>query len=139
MEPMFGVRAFQQASISPDGKRVIWVESLSGPRNLPSANSAIYAADVNVPAAAKRITASDGKAAHEEHDAAWSADSQRIVFLSDAGSPGQLQLFTADASGGAQKQLTHLKGFLSGPACRRTGRPLPCFLPRMQRAPRVRL
>jgi dipeptidyl aminopeptidase/acylaminoacyl peptidase len=115
MRAMFGVRAFQQAAISPDGKYVAWVESLPGAGNAPSSNSAIYLAATDSAAVAKRITAGDGKAAHEEHDLAWSADSKRIAFLSDAGSPGQLQLFIVDASGGAPQQLTHLKGFLSAP------------------------
>jgi dipeptidyl aminopeptidase/acylaminoacyl peptidase len=117
MRAMFGVRAFEQAAISPDGKNVAWVESLPGPGNAPSSNSAIYVESTNAGAVARRMTAGDGKAAREEHDLAWSRDSKRIAFLSDAGSPGQLQLFAADASGGsAAKQLTHLKGFLSAPA-----------------------
>jgi dipeptidyl aminopeptidase/acylaminoacyl peptidase len=117
MRAMFGVRAFEQAAISPDGKNVAWVESLPGPGNAPSSNSAIYVESTNAGSVARRMTAGDGKAAREEHDLAWSRDSKRIAFLSDAGSPGQLQLFAADASGGsAAKQLTHLKGFLSAPA-----------------------
>jgi dipeptidyl aminopeptidase/acylaminoacyl peptidase len=112
---MFGVRAFPQVAISPDGKRVAWVESLPGPGNTPSSNSAIYIAATHSAAVAQRITAGDGKAARQEHDVAWSADNQRIAFLSDAGSPGQLQLFIVAANGGAPKQLTHLKGFLSAP------------------------
>jgi dipeptidyl aminopeptidase/acylaminoacyl peptidase len=115
MHGMFGVRAFPQAAISPDGKRVAWVESLPGPGNTPSSNSAIYIAATDSAAVARRITAGDGKAAREEHDVAWSADNQRIAFLSDAGSPGQLQLFIVAANGGAPKQLTRLKGFLSAP------------------------
>jgi dipeptidyl aminopeptidase/acylaminoacyl peptidase len=117
MRAMFGVRAFEQAAISPDGKNVAWVESLPGPGNAPSSSSAIYVESTNAGSVARRMTAGDGKAAREEHDLAWSRDSKRIAFLSDAGSPGQLQLFAADASGGsAAKQLTHLKGFLSAPA-----------------------
>src|SRR5580700_620253 len=116
MRAMFGVRAFQQAAISPDGTAVAWVESLPGPGNAPSSHSAIYVASTNAGAVARRITAGDGRAAREEHDLAWSADNKRIAFLSDAGSPGQLQLFVLDASGGsAPKQLTHLKGFLAAP------------------------
>jgi len=115
MHGMFGVRAFPQAAISPDGKRVAWVESLPGPGNTPSSNSAIYIAATHSAAVAQRITAGDGKAARQEHDVAWSADNQRIAFLSDAGSPGQLQLFIVAANGGAPKQLTQLKGFLSAP------------------------
>src|SRR3984885_12018297 len=116
MRAMFGVRAFQQAAISPDGKAVAWVESLPGPGNAPSSRSAIYVASTNAGAVARRITAGDGRAAREERDLAWSADNKRIAFLSDAGSPGQLQLFVLDAGGGsAPKQLTHLKGFLAAP------------------------
>jgi len=116
MRAMFGVRAFQQASISPDGKHVAWVESLPGSGNAPSSNSALYIAATHSAAVRKPITAGDGKAAREEHDLAWSVDSKRIAFLSDAGSPGQLQLFIVEASGGTPKQLTHLKGFLSAPS-----------------------
>jgi dipeptidyl aminopeptidase/acylaminoacyl peptidase len=115
MHSMFGVRAFQQASISLDGKRIAWVESLSGAGSAPSANSAIYVADVATSTAPKRVSAGDGKTPHEEHDVAWSPDNKHIAFLSDANSRGQLQLFTADANGAAPKQLTHLKGFLSAP------------------------
>jgi dipeptidyl aminopeptidase/acylaminoacyl peptidase len=123
MRAMFGVRAFQQAAISPDGKNVAWVESLPGPGNAPSSHSAIYVESTNAGAVARRITAGDGKAAREEHDLAWSRNSKRIAFLSDARSPGQLQLFVADADGGgAPKQLTHLKGFLSAPGWSPDGR-----------------
>jgi dipeptidyl aminopeptidase/acylaminoacyl peptidase len=117
MRAMFAAGAFEQATISPDGKNVAWVESLPGPGNAPSSKSAIYVEPTNAGAVARRLTAGDRKAAREEHDLAWSGDSKRIAFLSDAQSPGQLQLFVVDASGGgAAKQLTHLKGFLSAPA-----------------------
>src|ERR1700683_3617118 len=113
---MFGVRTFQQAEISADGKSAAWVESLPGPGGMPSSDSAIYVVDLNAPDAAKRITAGDGKVAHEEHDIAWSPDGKRIAFLSDAATNGQLQLFVANVADGSAKQLTHLKGFLASPA-----------------------
>jgi dipeptidyl aminopeptidase/acylaminoacyl peptidase len=133
VDAMFGVRDFQQAEISPDGKRVAWVESLPGPGGAPSPNSAIYIADVTAPTTKRRITAGDGKAPHEEHDIAWSTDSKQLAFLSDAPKVGQLQLFIVSVSGtqvakgpaarkaaskqeaAAAKQLTHVKGFLAGP------------------------
>jgi len=115
VDALFGMREFQQAEISPDGKHVAWVESLPGPGGAPSDNAAIYVADLSAPAAARRITAGDGKVAHEEHDVAWSPDSKRLAFLSDVAKKGQLQLCLATLSGSPVRQLTHLKGFLSGP------------------------
>jgi dipeptidyl aminopeptidase/acylaminoacyl peptidase len=115
VEAMFDLHEFQQTEISPNGKRVVWVESLPGRGGAPSYNAAIYVAELSAPAAAKRISAGDGKAAHEEHDIAWSPDSKRLAFLSDAVGTGQLQLYVADISGGPAKQLTHVKGFLSTP------------------------
>ena len=137
VDAMFSVRDFQQAEISPDGKRVAWVESLPGAGGAPSPNSAIYVADLSAPTTKKRITAGDGKVPHEEHDIAWSADSKQLAFFSDAPKAGQLQLFIIPVSipvPGARpakgpathkaaskqeaptaKQLTHIKGFLSGP------------------------
>jgi dipeptidyl aminopeptidase/acylaminoacyl peptidase len=116
MRAMFGVRAFQQASISPDGKRVAWVEAITGAGDETSTGSAIYVAELDMLNKSKRITAGDGKTAHDEHDVAWSADSKHLAFLSDAVSRAQLQVFVVGAEGGKAKQLTHLKGFLSGPA-----------------------
>jgi len=122
MRAMFGVRAFQQASISPDGKRLAWVESLADPEGVPSPHSAIYLTDLNVSTPPRRITVSDGKIPHEEHDVAWSPDSKRIAFLSDGGADDQLELFVADATGGEARQLTNLRGFLAAPAWSPDGR-----------------
>jgi dipeptidyl aminopeptidase/acylaminoacyl peptidase len=116
MRSMFGVRPFQQAAISPDGKRVAWVESSAEEGAEPSTGSAIYVSELNSANKAKRISAGNGGTSYEEHDVAWSADSKRLVFLSDATSKGQLQVFSVEIADGKPKQLTHLKGFLSGPA-----------------------
>jgi dipeptidyl aminopeptidase/acylaminoacyl peptidase len=115
VDALFGMREFQQAEISPDGKRVAWVESLPGPGGAPSDNAAIYVAELGARSTARRITAGDGKAPHEEHDIAWSPDSKRLAFLSDAPKTGQLELCVAELSGSPARQLTHLKGFLSAP------------------------
>jgi len=117
LRAMFDVRSFSGAEISPDGKRVAWVENLPGPGGAPSSDTAIYVADVNAPEHPARISAGDGKVSHEEHDAVWSPDGKRIAFLSDAASHGQLQLFVVDSAGAKAKpkQLTHFKGFVSDP------------------------
>src|SRR3979490_1165877 len=81
------VRAFHETAISPDGRRVAWVEGVSGTdgttaifmRALPSGHP-------------PRITAAPAKP-HEESGIAWSPDSESLAFLSDAATPHQLQLW----------------------------------------------
>ena len=135
MQAMFGVRQFNQAEISPDGKRVAWVESLPGPGGAPSSNSAIFVADVAAPGSPRRLTAGDGKAAHAEGNAAWSPDGKRIAFLSDAAKSGQLQLYIADGAGGTPRQLTHLKGDLDAPAFSPDGKTIALLF--IENAPRA--
>jgi len=113
---MFDVRAFQQASISPHGRHVAWVESQTDPEGASSTKSIIYVMDLTTQRAIKRVTVGDGKSSHEEHDLAWSPDSKQIAFLSDAAEQGQLQLFVTDVTRNLSRQLTRLKGFLSAPA-----------------------
>ncbi len=113
---MFGVHEFQGAEISPDGKRVAWVETLTGKDGAPSPNSAIYLAELKAPTAARRISAGAGGFAHAEHDIAWSPESRQLAFLSDSKKAGQLQLYVAATAGGAPRRLTQVKGFLASPA-----------------------
>jgi dipeptidyl aminopeptidase/acylaminoacyl peptidase len=116
MQAMFGVHSFHQAEISPNGKMVAWAESLPGPGGAPSANSAIYVANTDGTGTPRRITGGDAKAAHQEHDLAWSPDSSKLAFLSDAAQKGQLQLFIASVNGSTPaKKLTNFKGFVSDP------------------------
>jgi dipeptidyl aminopeptidase/acylaminoacyl peptidase len=115
VEAMFGVHEFSQVVISPDGKQVAWVESLTEKNGAPSANSAIYIADLKDPKAARRVSAGSADVPHAESDVAWSPDSKRIAFLSDAAKPGQAQLYIAGAAGGAARRMSSLKGYLASP------------------------
>jgi dipeptidyl aminopeptidase/acylaminoacyl peptidase len=116
LESLYAVRSFQQASVSPDGKRLAWVESFHSQDHGESRNTLIYVTDLGGSSASRhRLTAGDGKRACEESSVAWSPDSERIAFLSTCGDPGQRQLHVASASGGAVRKLTNLTGFLSSP------------------------
>jgi len=112
---MFNVHDFSEVRISPDGKQVAWVESLPDKNGAMSANSAIYLADLKNPGAARRISATAAGVAHGEGDVAWSPDSKRIAFLSDAEKAGQPQLYVVSAAGGAAKRLTQFKGNVNSP------------------------
>jgi len=124
------VRQFQQAAISPDGGRVAYVEALPG-----AGKSAIYVAGLQSAAALRiRISAGDGKTAHDEHGLVWSPDGKQIAFLSDREKKEQLQLYVAPAGGGPAKQLTHLTGFLQGPTWSPDGKRLAVLFTKTPRA-----
>jgi len=96
---LFATRRFEQVMISPDGKRVAWVETLIGKDGAPSGNTAIYVAGVEAKAPPRRLRAGVGAGDHEEGSVAWSLDSKRVAFLSDAVKAGQRQLYVANVSG----------------------------------------
>ena len=90
------VRNYRETAISPDGKRVAWVEGFDGAGEPSSGHSGIFVADLasggGMP---RRITAGDGKAGCAEHSIAWSPDGGRLAFLSDHDKAGQLQVYVA--------------------------------------------
>jgi dipeptidyl aminopeptidase/acylaminoacyl peptidase len=106
---------FEQAAISPDASKVAWIETLTSKDGAPSGNSAIYVKNLASAAAPQRITAGAANTNHAEGGLAWSPDSKRLAFLSDAAKKDQLQLYIV-APGGAPKKLTDVKGFLDAPS-----------------------
>jgi dipeptidyl aminopeptidase/acylaminoacyl peptidase len=115
-EALFAMQAIREVSISPDGQRVAWVESLHGAKGVPSPHSTISVKTLSTPdATLTRITANCGNQACEEHDIAWSPDSHALAFLSNAQSSEQLELYVAGAGGGAARRLTDLNGALAKP------------------------
>jgi dipeptidyl aminopeptidase/acylaminoacyl peptidase len=105
---LFSGKTFDQTAISPDGSKVAWVESRTG------GTSEIYVSTITG-ANVRRVTARKNGAALAEDSIAWSPDSKRIAFLSDAAQPGQAQLYVAGAAGGPATRLTRVKGFLAFP------------------------
>jgi dipeptidyl aminopeptidase/acylaminoacyl peptidase len=105
--------AFDQAAVSPDGKKVAWVEELRDKNGADRGNSAIFATTIGDKSAVRKITAAT--APHAESDIAWAPDSRRIAFISDALKPGQSQLYLQGAAGWPAKRLTDVKGTLNAP------------------------
>ena len=97
-------KRYLEAAISPDGSHVAYVEAAAAP-----SQSAIYIAP------RVRVSAGDGKTAHDEHAIAWSPDGKQLAFLSDREKKEQLQLYVVPSSGGPARQVTHLKGLLADP------------------------
>ena len=124
LDSLFAVRTFKQVAISPNGKKVAWVENLKGPDQEPTGNSAIYVATLGSSERLRRISAGDGSTDYAERDIAWSPDSQKLAFLSDKDNSHQLQLYISDATGHAARQLTRLTGFLASPSWSPDGKTL---------------
>ncbi|QSQ18400.1 S9 family peptidase [Myxococcus landrumensis] len=101
---------FRQVVMSPDGKRVAWVEpALTG-------GSHIYVLEPGGEApVAGRVWACPESRACEEDSLAWSPDSRRLAFLSDAHQGGQQQLYVTDIKEGVARKLTSFEGPLASP------------------------
>ncbi len=96
-------KTFDQTAISPDGKQVAWVEN-------SKEGSAIFISAISG-GTSRRITAGG----QSESAIAWSPDSKQIAFLSDAGNPGQPQIYVVNGGGASPRKLTSVKGFLASP------------------------
>jgi len=114
IEALAAAGSFGQVAISPDGRKVAWVEQLRDSRGVETENSAIFQATVDQKAPARKITASPGPPC-QESDIAWAPDSRRLAFLSDREKPGQPQLYLEGSGGQPAKRLTRVKGFLAAP------------------------
>ena len=114
-QSLFKVQHFDQAAISPDGKRVAWVEIRGDADGAPTGKQDIFLQDVSAAGKPMRVTAGTSSAHFNEGNVAWSSDSQRSAFTSDALKSGQPQLYVASAVGGAPRKLTSVKGFLADP------------------------
>ena len=108
IDTLFAAKKFDQAAISPDGKLVTWVETIK------PGSSAIYVAPASG-GTPRRITAGGGTGSYSENSVAWSPDSKRIAFLSDAARAGQNQLYAISAGGGQATKLTNGRGLFASP------------------------
>jgi dipeptidyl aminopeptidase/acylaminoacyl peptidase len=115
LDTLFAARTFEQTAISPDGKKVAWVETLVGKDGAPTGNTAIYLADRESDAPPRRVTAASANITRAEGSVAWSPDSKSLAFLSDATKPGQLQVYVVPSTSGPAKKLTTVKGLLATP------------------------
>lgn len=108
-------RRFDQAAISPNGKRVAWIGPADDATGPAASGDGLYVRDLERAGASPvRINAGD-LTKSDVADVAWSADSRMLAFLCATAS-GQWQLCIAGADGQSARKLTDLKGDLADPA-----------------------
>jgi len=109
LEELASVRPFDRVAISPDGKRIAWIEEIIENRK-DTGNSAIFLADAKGGTAPLRISAARPAS---ERELVWSPDSASVAFLSDREKKGQMQLYVT--ANGRTRKSTGLKGYLTDP------------------------
>jgi len=134
-------RTFEQVAISPDGKKVAWVESLSK-EGTETGNTAIFVKGLLSGEQPTRVTTAIGGTREnvkylprQESSVAWSPDSTRVAFLSDGLKPGQLQLCLKDLRDGSIRRITNVKGFLDAPRWSPDGKTIAVLV--IENAPRA--
>jgi dipeptidyl aminopeptidase/acylaminoacyl peptidase len=104
-------RSVSQVAVSPDGKRLAWIEVAAGSQE-------IRVARLDDLKKSERVTVS----AHAgepcvENDLVWAPDSKGLAFLSDCGnSDKQANLFLTRLDGEPARRLTDLQGIADAPA-----------------------
>ncbi len=94
-----------QVAISPDGKRLAWIE-----------DTEIRVAPRDDLSQSERVTAAAKPEQHcRENQITWSPDAQSLVFFSDCAKPGQSDLYLA-RQGSPARRLTELKGYVEAPS-----------------------
>ena len=104
-------RNVAQVAISPDGKRLAWIEG-------PTAGSTIWVAPVEDTKKTKRVTAATKPGERcRESEIAWEPDSKALAFFSDCAAPDdQMDLYLSRLDGNPARRLTELRGYESSPA-----------------------
>ncbi len=108
LEQLGKVRTIAQVRISPEGRHVAWTVNGNGSRS----EGGIYIAAVGEHGG-KKLAPSLCEQACTQRDLAWSPDSRRLAFLSDAEKKDQEQVYVVDVPGGKARKLTSVTGDLS--------------------------
>jgi dipeptidyl aminopeptidase/acylaminoacyl peptidase len=108
------VHQFAQVSISPNGKKVAWVEMVIDKQGSPTGHQDIFVKH-STRFKAQRISGGPANSHSDESSITWSPNSLQFAFLSDAAKKGQQQLYILSEVGRPARKITNVKGLLSSP------------------------
>src|ERR1700741_4034344 len=105
-------KSVSQVEVSPDGKRLAWVEGARGGGQL------LVAPLLDMTKSERVVVAPAKPDQHcRENGIVWAPDSKALAFFSDCGSSnGQEDLYLSKLDGNPVKRLTQLNGFVGSPA-----------------------
>jgi dipeptidyl aminopeptidase/acylaminoacyl peptidase len=100
-----------QVAVSPDGKRLAWLQSGKD-------GAEIRVAPLDDLAKSERVTAAAKPDQHcHEGQIVWAPDAQTLAFFSDCAKPGeQADLYVARMDGSPAQRLSKLNGYVEEPA-----------------------
>ncbi len=99
-------RPINQVAISPDGKRLAWLQ-----------RGRVQVAPLDNLSQSQPVTAASQGQSCNESDVSWSPDSSAIAFLSDCADPGgQIDLYISRLDSSPARRLTKLHGDVNAPA-----------------------
>jgi dipeptidyl aminopeptidase/acylaminoacyl peptidase len=112
--------AYTEVAMAPDGHSIAWVQVKPHGLESLATGTDIYWSPLHSTAQPTQVTASELTATRsgepvDEHELAWAPDGKSLAFLSDARSPGQLQLYVWQPANRSIKQLTQFRGFVAAP------------------------
>src|SRR5580692_6011375 len=104
-------RSVGQVAVSPDGKRLAWLQAGRD-------GSEIRVAQLDDLAKSERVTAAAKPDQHcREGELVWAPDAKTLTFFSDCAKPGeQTDLYLSLLDGSPARRLTELKGYVEAPA-----------------------
>src|SRR6266700_7263242 len=104
-------RSVGQVAVSPDGRRVAWVQGMRD-------GGDIFVAPIDDFKKSERISAGVQPDEHcRENDLAWEPDAKALAFVSDCAKPGeQADLFLSRLDGTQARRVTELRGYMNQPA-----------------------